>query len=1098
MSDMHRTRMHSSGIIFAVWFITLTLLLFSSSSTYATEQYIMRYPDIHHNKVVFVYGNDIWSVSSSGGIAQRLTIHDGDEIYPKFSPDGKWIAFTGEYDGNTDVYIMNEYGGEIKRLTYHPGNDNVVGWHPIKNKIIFSSLRHSYQYFNKLFMIAPDGSGLEELVIHEAAGGSFSPDGNKMAFNKIGREHRTWKRYKGGMAQDIFIIDFKTLEEKQITNFKGTDRTPMWIGEKIYFSSDRDRVLNLFSYDTSTKEIVKLTNHSNYDVRRPSFGDDKIIYELGGSLWVYDTRSNTTAQLDVQIKADTPETRPYIKDVKSFITDYESSPTGKRSLIVARGEIFTVPKENGRTLNLTNSPGSREKDATWSPDGKHIAFFSDMNGEYELYIIDARGKNDAIKLTQHKNGYRHTIRWSPDSKKLAFADQTLRCNYYDMDKKRVYEVDKAEYENIDVALDLKPIYDFSWSPDSRYIAYSKMDADLVNKIYIYSLENQKSHCVSVGLFNEFHPVFTKDGKYLLFISNRRFSPTFCDFEWEMVYKDIAGLYSMALTKDTPSFLPFKNDQEQPTEKSEKDKNKKDDTEVEVKIDFDGIETRVEALPVESGNYRYLSVNDKKLFYLNKEDGDFNRFEFRAIGPRDLYSFDLESHEEQKIISEIENYHLSSDGTTIVYKKDDKIGMIGSDEVDSKGNNISLNDLKMEMDPVAEWKQMFNETWRLERDFYYEPNMHGLDWNQMKVKYGKLMDRAVCRSDVSYIIGELIGELNTSHTYVFGGDITRRAEQLNVGLLGATYMIDKVSNRYQFKKIYKTNDWSRGAQPPLSLPGLNVNEGDYLLRVNGENVIGNRNIYSHFVDLAGKDVTLTINNEPNMKGARDIVVKPARSERILIYQDWLEHNRRLVDEKSDGKIGYLHFPDTYTASATEFPKYFYSQTRKEGLIIDARHNGGGLDPDIFLNRLNKKPHSYWTRRYSHDQTSPSFAVRAQMVCITDKHAGSGGDEFPYEFRQKNMGPVIGTRTWGGLVGVSMWLSLIDGGGISAPDYRIYSPEGKWVVENEGVTPDITVDLTTKEMVKGHDAQLMKAMDILLENIKQNKIIWPNHPPYPVDK
>ncbi|MBN1154130.1 PD40 domain-containing protein [candidate division KSB1 bacterium] len=1083
-------------------FIFLLMLLFQTAATQGAEdRYLMRFPDIHETKVVFVYGNDIWKASTMGGIAQRLTIHDGAEQYPQFSPDGSLIAFTGEYDGNADVYVMNEHGGDIRRLTFHPGYDRVVGWHPLENKIVFSSMRHSYEYFNKLFLISPDGTALEELVVHEASQGSYSPDGTRLAFNKIGRESRTWKRYKGGMAQDIFIIDFKTLEEKQITSYEGTDRVPMWIGDKIYFTSDRDRTLNIYRYDTDSEKIEQLTTHTAYDVRRPSMDDNQIIYELGGTLWVLNVESGENKKLDIEIRADAPETRPYIKEVQGAVTDYESSATGKRALIVARGEIFSVPSKEGITMNLSNSSGSREKDATWSPDGKHIAYFSDKNGEYELYMMNTQG-TEVVQLTKHNDGYRHTIRWSPDSKKLAFADQTLRCFYYDLDKKQTIEVDKADYENIDVSLDLKPIYDFAWSPDSRFIAYSKMDSDLVNKIYIYSLEKNESHCVSYGLFNDFHPVFSKDGKYLLFVSNRRFDPTFCDFEWEMVYKKMAGIYSMALTADTAPFIPFKNEQEvgEIQQKAET-KNKAeitDNAQARVAIDFKGIENRVEALPIGRGNYRNLAVTDSKLFYLNKDEGDFNRFEFRAIGPRDLYAYDFESKEEKVVIKGINGYHLSADGSTILYQKGDTIGMIPSDATDSEGKEISLADLRMYLDPITEWKQMFREAWRLERDFYYEPNMHGQDWDRLRDKYAKLLDKASCRSDVTYIIGELISELNTSHTYVFGGDHTRKAKSVNIGLLGATYEADQNANRYRFKKIYRVTDYSGDVVPPLSLPGMNVEEGDYILRVNGNDIFADQNIYRYFVDLANKHVTLTINDKPGLNGSREIVVKPLSNDRDLIYQDWLEHNRKVVEEASNGQIGYLHFPDTYTGSATEFPKYFYSQTRKQGLIIDARHNGGGLDPDIFLNRLNKKPHSYWTRRYSHDQSSPAYAVMAHMVCLTDKHAGSGGDEFPYEFQWKKMGPVVGTRTWGGLVGISMWLTLVDGGGITAPDYRIYSTDGKWVVENEGVTPDIPVDLTTKEMSRGYDAQLMKGVEILMQKIKQEPVAWPAHPPYPIDK
>ena len=1078
--------------------LIIILIFFISSTLIAEKRPLMRFPDVYKNDVVFVYGEDIWSVPVKGGVANRLTIHDGEERFPKFSPDGKLIAFTGEYDGNSDIYVMNVHGGDITRITYHPGYDEVVGWHPLKNKIIFRSSRQSFSSFYRLFLISPDGTGLEELILHEAAQGSFSLDGKKIAYNRVSRETRTWKRYQGGTAQEVYLYDFETQEDRNLTNFKGTDRIPMWIGNKIYFSSDRNRVLNIYSYDLSTEKISQITFHKEYDVRRPSMGNNKVVYELGGTLWLLDVNTNITKQIPIQIKTDAVEVRRYLKKVDKLITEFDSSTSGKRVLIVARGEVFTVPKKDGATRNLTMDSGARDKNAVWSPNGKTIAYLSDKTGEYELYLIDQSGKKEAVRLTHYKDGYRHTLRWSPDSKKIAFADQTLRCYYIDVKTKKVTEVDKAYYENIDVSLDVKPIYDFSWSPDSRYIAYSKMDEDLVNKVYIYSLESRKTHNVSNGLFNDFNPVFTKDGEHLLFISNRLFDPTFCDIEWEMVYKKVAGIFCLTLKKDGKPFLPFKSDEEEGENKEKKQDNNEEEEIVKVIVDFKGLADRIEALPLESGNYRSLTVNEDAAFYLNAAEGDYNRFEYRKKGTQTLYSFSIKDRKEQTVIEDINSYKLSADGSRIVYKKDDDIGIINADSLNTKGKTVKLNDLKMWIDPIAEWQQIFNEAWRMERDFYYESNMHGLDWDAMKVKYGSLIPYASCRQDIRFIIGELIGELSTSHTYVFGGDYQRNPDPVNVGMLGVDWEIDNKSNRYRFKKIYQVPDWTRKVFPPLARPGINVKEGDYILQVNGNKVTADKNIYSYFINLAKKHVTLLVNDAPNHEGATEINVKPLSSDRTLRYLDWVEHNRMLADEKSNGQIGYLHLPDTYTGSTREFPKYFYSQLRKKGIIIDGRFNGGGLDPDIFLRRLDKDILSYWTRRYSYDQTSPQMATRAHLVCLTNRQAGSGGDMLPSEFQQKGMGPVIGTRTWGGLVGVSMWLGLIDGGGLSAPDYRIYNPSGKWIVENEGVQPDIVIDLDHAEIARGYDAQLEKGIEVLLKKIKEDPRDWPEHEPFPVDK
>ncbi len=1063
---------------------------------------LMRFPDIYKDTIVFVSGEDIWTAPASGGAATRLTVHDGEEHFPKFSPNGSMIAFTGDYDGNADVYVMNIAGGGITRVTWHPAYDEVVGWHPISGKIIFSSYRDSFNRFTRLFMVNPDGTGLEELIMHEAAQGSFSPDGRKIAYNRISRENRTWKRYRGGTAQDIYMFDFDKMADSRLTDFEGTDRIPMWVGDRIYFSSDRSGVLNIWSLDPATGKTEQITNHTEYDIRRPSEGTGRIVYELGGDIWMLDLASKKTARVDIEVGSDAPELRPYIREVGDFMTGVDISPSGKRAIVCARGEVFTVPLEHGPTRNLTHSSGSREKDAVWSPDGSKIAWFSDASGEYEIWVRPAGPDGEARKLTSHKDGYRHTLRWSPDSKKLAYADQELRCWWIDVDSGKETEVDRAEFENIDVSLDLKPIYDFSWSPDSRWIAYSKMSADLVVQLYIYSLETGEARRVSNPIYNDFNPVFSKDGSHLFFISNRRFSPTFCDFEWEMVYKKVAGIYALTLQADGEALLPPLSDEEKAggAGKAEGKDQKKDEKEKKsklVRIDFDGLAERIEALPLPRANYRQLAVSDGALFYLNKDEGDFNRFEFREIGPMDLYSFSFEDREEQKVIGEIDRYALSADGKSVVYTKHGDVGIIKSSEKDSKGNGIGTSELKMKLDPLAEWKQIFAEAWRMERDFYYEPNMHGLDWNEMGRKYGVLIDRATCRQDVRFIIGELIGELNTSHTYVFGGDIQRDSDRVNVGLLGSDWTVDEKAGRYRFGKILDVPDWSRGMAPPLSRPGVHVAQGDYLLEVNGVDVTTARNIYSYFEDLVGRQVTILVSTKPDGKEARKYTVEPAGSEYGMRNQEWIEHNRRLVDEKSGGTIGYIYMPDTYLGSATEFPRLYYAQTRKKGLIIDGRFNGGGLDPAVFLHRLNNDILAYWTRRYSHDQTDPAIATNAHLVCLTNRQAGSGGDMLPMEFQMMKMGPVIGTRTWGGLVGVSMWISLIDGGGMSAPDYRIYDLDGRWIVENEGVTPDIVVDLDPVEMSRGEDAQLLKGIEVLMKKIEEDPRPWPQHGEFKVD-
>jgi tricorn protease len=1082
----------------------------AARATAAEASPLLRFPDVHGDAVVFVHAEDVWLAPTTGGLARRLTDDEGEERHPKFSPDGSLIAFTAEIDGNPDVFVMDAGGGNIRRLTYHPAADEVVGWHPIDSRVLFRSRRASYSRFDRLFLVAPDGTGLEQLPLHEAGRGSYSHDGTKIAYNRVAREDRTWKRYRGGMAQDLWLFDLATQKDRRLTDYRGTDRLPMWVGDALYFASDRDRVLNIYAYDLADGNIARITNHTDYDVRRPSHGGTSIVYEMGGSLWLLDTTTGRTRAIPIEIPTDPRETRPYVKNVSDFVTEVTCSPGGGRALVVARGEVFTVPKEHGPTRNLSRSAPSREKNAVWSPDGSRIAYFSDRSGEFEIYVVDPLGDDESRQLTRLGPGYRHTPRWSPDGKRIAFTDQTLTLYYLDVDSGEVVTVDRAEVEPMDIALEAKPISDFDWSPDSRWLAYSKIGRDRVSNLHVYSLETGASRSVSNGLFNDFGPVFTRGGRHLLFVSNRRFDPTFCDFEWEMVYKNVAGIYALTLAADGEPLLPLLSDEVEPIDADEEPAGKeKDDAAVTVSIDFDRIAERVEALPLPAGNYRQLAAGDDAVYYLDGEQGDFNRFEYRSPGPRDLKSFSFEDREATTVVPEIDAYSLSADGSHVAYLKAGKVGLqmvreaepfarfqkkLGKDGPEEDGE-LDLSGLTMELDPKAEWRQVFDEAWRLEREFFYEPNMHGVDWPAMREKYGRMLDRATCAQDVRFVIGELIGELATSHTYVRPGERRRDAKQINAGMLGADWEIDREAGRYRVKKILRVPDWSRGIKPPLAGPGIAVQEGDYLLAVDGREVKADREIYAYFQNLAGRHVRVTFNDRPTEKGAREYTVKPLASERFLRYLDWVEHNRHVVDEASEGRIGYIHLPDTYVGSAIEFPKQFYAQSRKQGLVVDGRFNGGGLDPDIFLQRLARRPLSYWTRRYSDDQLTPVYANRAHMVFLTNRQAGSGGDEIVYEFRRKGMGPIVGTRTWGGLVGVSMFIGLMDGSMLTAPDYRMYTPEGAWEVENEGVSPDIEIELDPTEMQRGHDAQLAKAIELLLQQLEENPLPEISHPPFP---
>lgn len=1086
--------------------ILLPPLLAAPALCAAAPSALATQPDIHGDLIAFVHAEDIFTCPAGGGVAKRITFHEGEERYPKFSPDGQRIAFTADYDGNTDVYVMNPEGGKITRVTYHPGRDEVVGWHPTTGKILFRSARDAFSRFTRLYLIAPDGTGLERLPLPEAGWGSFSADGSRIAYTRVATEDSTWKRYRGGLAPDLYLYDFKTGTDRRLTDARGTERFPMWIGATLYFEADPDGVLNLFSLDPESGRQAQLTRFTDYDVGRPSDGSGKIVFDRGGGLELFDPTTGAVTRVAFEVRSDSPEVRPYLKNVKDWITGIGLSPDGNRAVVVARGDVFTVPREKGVIRNLSRDPGSRDKDAVWSPDGKWIAFFSDRSGEYEIWLTDPLGKEPPVRLTTHEDGYRFALRWSPDSKKLAFTDQTLMLSYLEVDTKKITRVHKAEYEAMDLAIDAKPIHDHAWSPDSRFLAYTAMGPDLVNRVFIHSLETKEAKPVTAGPLDAFGPVFSEDGRRLFFVSNRRFDPTYSDLDFELVYKKVAGLYALALEADAPALFPPKTGDEPRKEKSKdsevsadkksKPKPKKEPPPKTI-VDFAGIAARTEPLPLPRGNYRSLAARAGALFFLDGDQGDFNRFDIREPGARKLQAFDLEERKTRTLVEAVDDYALSDDGTTVVWRKGNEIGIVDA-TIDAnkempKAESIDLAGLTMSLDPRAEWRQIYREVWRVERDYFYDPGMHGLDWVAIGRKYQPWIEAAASRAEVRSTIGEMIGELATSHTYVYGGDRHRKPETVAVGMLGADWAADPSSGRYRIERILRSADWTNGTLPPLAAPGVDARNGDLLIAVDGLEVTTEKEVYAAFQGLADKPVRLTLKS--GASEPRELVVVPTADESKFRYLDWLERNLEIVEAASGGKIGYMHLPDTFTRTAEMFPLYWYGQTRKDGLIVDGRFNAGGLDPAPFLNRMNDAILFYWTRRYSRDYATPLVATRAHKALLTNRQAGSGGDMLPAEFQLKKMGPVIGTRTWGGLVGISMFTPLVDGGGFTAPDYRVYSTDGKWVIENEGVTPDIVVDLDPAEMAQGHDAQLMRAVDYLMKKIAEEPRPAPARPAFP---
>jgi tricorn protease len=1090
----------------------LVLVLLMACFTHAEEGRLMRFPDIHKDKIAFVYAGDLWLVSSQGGVARKLTSHPGAELFPKFSPDGRSIAFTGAYDGNADVYVIPTDGGEPRRLTYHPGaegasgriqiDDWVLDWYPDGKAILFRSSREAFPT-SKLYRINLEGDFPEALKLPETGMASFSPDGEKVAYNRKSREFRTWKRYKGGTAQDIWIYDLKTDAVERITDWEGTDNVPMWSGEKIYFTSDREHTLNVYCYDLTTKSIRKITNHKDYDVKWPSLGPDAIVYENGGYLYRLDLASEKSNKISVEIPAERFLTRPNWEKVNNLIVDFSLSPSAKRALFSARGEVFTVPEEKGEVRNITQTSSIREIYSAWSPDGKWIAYLSDRTGEYELYIRAQDGTGEEKRITSDGNCYRFPLVWSPDSKKLLYSDKKLRLYYVDIDQRAPVLIDQA---------DVSEIHDYAWSSDSKWVTYSKNNPAYFASVYLYSVDKKKTYQITGDLTDDFSPVFDPEGKYLYFVSARTFSPTFSDFEHSYVYRNTRNIYLATLQADSLSpFAPESDeekgkdedkDKDNEDEDKEKDKKKKDEDEDEekskdIQIDLEGIDQRIVGVPIQPGNYVGLNATKGKLFYLSLpaiyEPGS-------GSNPQnDLHMYDMEEREDETILAGINTYDISQKGDKIIYRSGDTYGIIDAESGKNKvgDGKINTGGMEMKVDPRGEWEQMFNEAWRLERDFFYDPNMHGVDWNGMKKRYGQLLPHVAHRWDLNYLLGELIGELCCSHTYVGGGKMPK-TEPVDIGLLGADLEPDKSLGYYRFKKIYKGENWKDDRRAPLTEPGVDVNEGDYLIAVDGEEVKYPANPYAFFERTVGKQVKIKVNDKPSADGAREVTVKPTRSEYMLRYLDWVETRRGMVDEATDGRVGYIHVPNTSLFGLNEFSRSFFAQTRKEGLIIDVRYNGGGMIPDMFIERLQRNLMSLWAPREGQIWRTPNAALFGHMVCVINEYAGSGGDALPFYFREQGLGPLIGTRTWGGLVGIARRLPLMDGGGVTCSEFAFMNMKGDWDVENHGVDPDIEVDNRPDLVIKGQDPQLEKAIEVVLKKMKEEPKKLPERPPFPIRK
>ena len=1076
----------------------MTLFILTSATLLQSQvnARMLRYPDVSATHICFVYAGDIWVVTKEGGTAFRLSSPRGEESFPRFSPDGSQIAFNGNYDGNTDIYLIPSMGGELKRLTHHGMSDRVIDWYPDGEAILYaSSMESGRQRYSQFYRTAKGGGLPDKLPIPYGEFGSLSPDGETIAYMPIARDFRTWKRYRGGMAPDIWLFDLTQNTAKNITENPANDSQPMWHGRTLYFLSDRGPYQrhNIWAIDLDSNDVRQVTNFKDFDIHFPAIGPSEIVFEAGGKLYLLDLNTENSVQVKINLVTDHITLKPRKVNVARMIHHAQISPKGKRALFEARGEVFTVPAEHGVIRNLSATPGVAERYPAWSPDGKHIAYWSDRSGEYELTVCNAKDGSEEKKLTSYGPGFRYQVYWSPDSKKIAFVDKTMTISIFDLETQETVKVDQGLWMYEGGLRNFKP----DWSPDSRWLAYSRGEANRAGNVYLFDTKTNKRHQLTSSYYSEFQPVFDPEGKYMYFFSNRTFRPIYGDTDNSFLYANTTNIVAVSLKPDIPTPLAPRNDEEElkkeePKEKEEdkkpekaKDKEKKPDEEKAkpVEIAIKDFEKRLVVLPPKPGNYFNLQAVEGKILY--------QRYPRTGSGDEKipLVYYDLKEREEKTILGDVDGYRLSADRKKLLVWKRQNASIVDVKPNQKMEKRLRTGELEMMLDPRAEWRQIFTDAWRLSRDFFYDPDMHGVDWEAMRKQYGELLKDAVTRWDVNYVIGELIAELNSSHTYRGGGD-TEQAARVGVGYLGIDWEID--SGAYRIAKIIEGAPWDSEVRSPLSMPGVDAKEGDYILAVNGVPLDISRSPWAAFQGLAGKTVELTVNDKPVSEGARKIIVETLRSETRLRNLAWIEKNRKYVDERSGGKIGYIYVPDTSLNGQNELVRQFMAQFQKDGLIVDERFNSGGQIPDRFIELLKRPVLAFWAVRDGEDWQWPPVAHFGPKAMLINGWSGSGGDAFPDYFRKAGLGPLIGMRTWGGLIGMSGAPQLIDNGGVTSPTFRMYDPDGKWFKEGHGVDPDIEVKEDPALLAAGTDPQLQRAVDEVLRMLKEQPFVKPPTP------
>lgn len=1074
-------------------FITFGLILINIESFSQTK--LLQFPNASETEIIFSYAGDIFTVPITGGIARRLTTSPGVESFPRFSPDGKTIAFIGNYDGNNEIYTIPNIGGEPIRLTYgvdlpnlpeRMGPDKIImQWTKDGKKILYRGRQDTWNSLvGNLYYVGTDASIPEILPLPKSGFAYLSPDETKLAYNRIYREFRTWKRYSGGQADDIWIYDFKTKQLENITNNPAQDIIPLWYGNKIYYLSDRDYTMNIFVYDLNTKQTKKITNFSDMDVKFPSLGKNYIAFTQNGEIYLLDLSTDNYKKVNITVAEDFISSRTEIVNVNDYIADSRISSDGKGAVFAARGDIFVVPAENGNIINLTKSVGVHDRNPVWSPDGKWIAFISDKTGEDEVYIIKPNGSS-LTQLTNDAKSYRYELDWSPDSKYLLNSDKLMNLYLIDITTKQVKTIATSKSWEI---------RNFGFSPDSKWISYTDEGDNRFSQIHLYSITNGKTYKVTSEFFDSSNPVWDPKGRYLYFISSRFFRGKTGNFEYNYLFEDMDNIYGLILQNgELNPFSKYESNLMYPDTNTSKQKNKnsKKDTPEDDKsivIDLDNLSERIFELPTANGRYWGLFATEDKIYYTRMTSG----------GRPAFYVYDLKDKKEDEV-GNFSSYDITPDGKKILVAKDGNYYITSlNKKVDLKDGKLPTDKMQITLNRKDEWKQIFNESWRQMKYFLYDPNMHGMDWNLIKQRYTDWVPFLNHRSDLTFLIGEMIGELDVGHAYVGGGDMPK-VNKVNIGLLGARYELDKSSGYYKITKIFEGRNWEAETYSPLTEPGLNVKVGDYIIAIDDIELNSTNHPNKALNNKAEIFVKLTINSRPTKEGAREIWVKTIKSEEKLIYLNWVENNRRYVEKATNGRIGYIHIPDMgFGNGLNEFVKYFYPQLNKEGLIIDDRYNGGGNVSSLIIERLRRE---IGVAKHARNQqifgSTPDATMPGPLVCLINQQSMSDGDLFPYQFKKYGLGKLIGKRTWGGVIGIRGSLPFTDGTYLMKPEFANFGPNGEWILEDVGMSPDIEIENDPDKEWIGIDQQLDKAIEVILEEVKTNKKqqLPKQLPPYP---